>query len=79
MEELKGLDKVATGKNIKRLMRKSGKDTFALMVGLHLTSASTIYSWTQGKFVPNAESLVKLAQLFDCTVDEILVLEEEND
>ena len=76
---MKGLDKVATGNNIKRLMRKAGKNTFDVMMGLHLTSASTIYSWTQGKFVPNADSLVKLAQILNCTVDEILVLEEEND
>ena len=79
MGELKKIDKVNTGENIRRLMRKARIDTFDLMMKLHLTSSSTIYSWTQGRVTPSAEALVKLSQIFDCSIDEILVLEGEEE
>lgn len=79
MGEFKKIDKVNTGENIRRLMRKARIDTFDLMMKLHLTSSSTIYSWTQGRVTPSAEALVKLAQIFDCSIDEILVLEGEEE
>ena len=75
--EIRELDKKKTGENIKRLMRKNGVSTFDLQVALNLTSASTIYLWTQGKYTPNADGFVKLAQVFNCSIDEILILEEE--
>lgn len=74
---MKGIDKQATGSNIKRLMRKTNKTTLDLQVAFNLTSPSTIYLWMQGKYVPNAENLVILSQIFNCTIDEILVLENE--
>ena len=79
MGKLNKIDKINTGENIRRLMRKARIDTFDLMMKLHLTSSSTIYSWTQGRVTPSAEALVKLAQIFDCSIDEILVLEGEEE
>lgn len=76
---IRGVDRVETGINLKRLMRKSRVTTFELQVALNLTSPSTIYSWLSGKYLPNADNLVCLAQIFGCQVDDILVLEGEND
>lgn len=69
------INKQATGENIKRLMKKAKMGTFELQNHLNLTSASTIYLWCRGEYIPNAESLVKLAYLFGCTIDDILVTE----
>lgn len=33
---------------------------------------STVAMWETGKSVPRAGVLIKLARLFDCTVDELL-------
>lgn len=70
------INKKATGKNLKRLMRKSKLNTFELQKILNLTSAATIYVWLRGDYLPNADSLVKLAYIFGCTVDEILVTDQ---
>lgn len=75
MKELPTINKIETGKNIKQLMKKAKMGTFELQKYLELTSPSTIYLWLRGEYIPNAESLVKLACLFDCTVDEILITE----
>ena len=79
MKELPTINKIETGKNIKRLMKNAKMGTFELQKYLELTSPSSIYLWLRGEYVPNAESLVKLAYLFNCTVDEILIKEESDD
>ena len=35
-------------------------------------SRSTVAMWETGKTIPRAEMLIKLADLFHCTVDELL-------
>ena len=32
----------------------------------------SVYAWEIGKAMPSAENLIKLADLFDCTTDELL-------
>lgn len=64
-----------TGKNIKRLMKQNKVTTFDIMSYLKLTSATSIYSWTQGRIMPSADNLVRLADLFHCGVDDILIVE----
>lgn len=70
------VDKEATGENIKRLMRKAKIDTYELANVFGVRSTTSIYAWTQGKILPSADSLVKMAHIFNCTVDEILVIAE---
>lgn len=74
-EKLPVVDKEATGENIKRLMRKEKIDVYGLSEILGTRSASSVYSWTQGRMLPNADNLVKLAHIFNCTVDDILITE----
>ena len=69
------VDKKKTGENIKRYMRLNKVDTFELSNLLGLKSTTNVYYWLQGKNVPNADSLVKLAAIFDCTCDDILITE----
>lgn len=72
------VDKYKTGDNIKRLMRLKKIDAFELSQILGLRSTTSVYQWCQGKIVPNADSLVKLARIFNCTCDDILIVEEGN-
>lgn len=66
-----------TGDNIRRLMRKNKVSTYDLMVYMHLTSPTSIYAWTQGRIIPSADNLVKLADIFKCTVDDILIVNRD--
>lgn len=74
---MRGIDKKRTGENIKRLMRKSNMSTFDVQKALNLTSPTTLYVWMRGEYTPNAENLVILAQIFNCSLDELIVLEDE--
>lgn len=79
MAELPSINKKATGHNLKRLMRKNRLTTFDLQRKLNLTSPATLYVWFRGEYLPNADSLVKLAYLFNCKVDDLLVTVKEVD
>lgn len=70
------VDKDKTGENIKRLMRLNKIDAFELSQTLGHRSTTSVYQWLQGRIVPNADSLVKLAAIFNCKLDDILILEE---
>ncbi len=76
MDELKRVDGFETGINIKRMMRLRKIDTYELSQKLGMRSTTSIYAWTQGKIIPSTDNCVKLAQIFGCTVDDILVLED---
>lgn len=77
--DLPKVDKDKTGDNIKRLMRLNKIDVFELSQILGHRSTTSVYQWLQGRIVPNADSLVKLATIFNCTCDDILILEERKD
>ncbi|MCL2847023.1 MAG: helix-turn-helix domain-containing protein [Firmicutes bacterium] len=53
--------------------RKLTKTELAEQVGL---PRPTVSHWESGKFVPNAEGVVKLAVFFEVTTDYILGFEE---
>lgn len=44
----------------------------AKLMGVHQTN---ITAWEKGKWLPTAKKLIKLSQLLDCTVDELLMPE----
>lgn len=73
--DLPMIDTVATGENIKRLMRLRHLSISQLQIKLGLSSAVSIYSWCRGECVPSPNRLVHLAKIFECTVDEILITE----
>jgi transcriptional regulator with XRE-family HTH domain len=77
--KLPAIDKAETGANIKRLMRKAKIDAYELASILGLRSTTNVYAWTQGRVVPNADSLIKLSSIFGCSVDDILIKEIEDE
>lgn len=71
------INREETGDNIRRLMRKNKVSTFDIMAYLHLTSPTSIYAWTQGRVMPSADNLVRLADIFKCTVDDIIIVDRD--
>lgn len=75
--KLPNCDKVKTGANIKRLMRLNKIDSYKLAQMFDMRSTTSIYAWTQGRIAPNADNLVKLSKVFNCSIDDIVVVEGE--
>lgn len=64
-----------TSLNIIRLMRKNHIDNYDLMMKLHYSSPTNIYSWKNGTNIPSLDNLVKLAYIFGCGIEDILVID----
>jgi hypothetical protein len=48
-----------------------------LQFAFKFQSATNLYKWSRGEVIPSAENLVKLAYLFNCKVDDILIMENK--
>lgn len=64
-----------TSLNIIRLMRENHIDTYDLMMKLRYSTPTNIYYWRSGKTVPSVDNLVKLAYIFGCEINDILVID----
>lgn len=79
LHDLPEIDAKKTAKNIKRMMKKCKMDHFDLALILRLRSTSTIYAWTQGRQVPSSESLLQLANIFGCQMEDLLGIKGEGE
>lgn len=70
---LPNVDNVATGARIEQLMKEKKVSMYKLQMSLGLQSATNIYAWLRGKHLPSVDYLVKLATIFGCSVDDIIV------
>lgn len=61
-------------KNIRK-MRKSKDMTQAQLANVLKVSRSTIAMWETNRATSKAEAILKLTQMFGCTVDELLQME----
>ena len=57
--------------------KKKNIAIYELQRYLGVNTPTSIYLWIRGEYIPNAATLVKLAYIFGCTVDDILVTEVE--
>lgn len=62
--------------NIKRL-RVSKNLTQEELASKLKINRTTVAMWESGESLPRAKTLIELARIFDCTVDEILREEKE--
>lgn len=67
------IDPVATGDNIKQLIKKSGIPIKELYHLFGFATPQAIYKWQQGSAIPTVDNLVILADVFNVTIDEIIV------
>jgi len=66
------------GDNISRLRKQRGMSQEELAVGLHVVR-QTVSKWEQGKSVPDAEMVIRMADLLEVSVQELLGLPPERD
>lgn len=69
---------VATGKNIVRLRKSAGISVRDLQDVMGFTNPQAIYKWQNGDSLPSVDNLVILAAVLGVTVDDILVLEDDD-
>jgi len=62
---------IAVGKRLKELREAKGMNQSTVARKLDL-KPNVIWRWEFGSYCPTAIYLVKLADFFDCTVDELL-------
>ena len=67
------MDYMIIGKNIEnlRISRKMKQEEFANIIG---TSRPTVSNWEQGKNPPTTDQLIRMAEEFHISIDEILGL-----
>lgn len=76
MRNLPRVDKKGTGDNIKRLMRLKHMSISQMQLEMGMASATNIYAWCRGEVIPSADRLIHLTILLDCTLEDILAIEE---
>ena len=65
-----------TGENIKRLREAKNLTVRSLQEIFGFEFPQAIYKWQWGETLPSADNLVVLAKIFDCNIDDILVITE---
>ena len=71
------INMIKTGENIKRLMDNRGLSVRAVQEVCEFATPQAVYKWLHGKSLPTVDNLVILADLFSCTIDDILIVEKE--
>lgn len=67
------IDVEATGKKIHKMVRAKYKiRQFGELLGL--TSTSVMYHWFHGESLPHIERIFQIADLLDCSVEDIIVI-----
>ena len=74
----KVINNEATCRNIKRMMEERNLTPKDVQDALRLDSVQAVYKWLNPrvKAMPSLDSLVQLATLFGCNIEDILVLNE---
>ena len=67
------IDPVATGANITRLRLERGFTVRDLQQFFGFEEPQAIYKWQRGQSLPNIDNLYALSQLFQISMNEILV------
>lgn len=65
-----------TGENITKLRIESGLSVRELQKIFGFATPQAIYKWQRGVVLPTVDNLVILAEVFDVSIEEILVTED---
>ena len=68
------IDMESTGKNIKFLRETAGLSVKKLADILEFETVQGIYRWQEGKTLPAIENLILLSNLFNKTINEIVIV-----
>ena len=67
------VDIVATGWKIKMIMDAKGLSVKDVQKYLKLSSPQSIYHWIEGRNMPTIDNLYALSELFDMSIDSMIV------
>lgn len=67
------IDTTLTGLHMKELMKSKGL-TYKDIIAATGVTAPAIYKWYRGDCLPTVDNLVVLADLYGCSMDDILVV-----
>ncbi len=67
-----------TGSNIARLRRNSGLSVKDVQDVLGFSTPQAIFKWQRGDCLPTVDNLVILAKLFHVTVNDILIVVDDD-
>lgn len=60
---------------LKEILKKKGLKQLFLAQALH-TSSVTISKWATGKSMPSVESLIRLCEILDVSLDDLVIIEK---
>ena len=66
-----------TGKNIARIRKEKGITVRQIQEVMGFNTPQAIFKWQKGVTLPSLENLIVLAELFNKTIDEIVVVVSE--
>ena len=65
-----------TGKKIARLRKEKGITVRQIQEVMGFNTPQAIFKWQRGETMPSLDNLLVLSELFNTTIDEILVIEK---
>ena len=65
-----------TGIHLKKVIEQYGYTVKEIKELLGLSTTNAIYKWLKGENLPTVDNLVILADTFNVTVDELLIIEK---
>lgn len=66
----------ATGNNIARMRKQKGITIRQIQEEMGFNTPQAIYKWQNGTTLPSLENLVVLAEMFETTIAEIVVVKK---
>ena len=72
------IDTIGTGRNIAVLRKRAGLSVSEQQDIFGFGTPQAIYKWQRGTALPNIDNLVVLAEVFGVTMDEIIVVMDDN-
>lgn len=76
MSDLPTIDKVATGDKIRRIMRLKHMSIGQMQLALHMTSATQIYAWCRGDYMPSIDHFMQMAEILEVKIEDFLVKQD---
>ena len=70
------IDMIKTGKNINRLRQNAGMTVKELQEIFGFAAPQAIYKWQHGTALPSVDNLVLLSKILKVSIDDILVVTE---
>lgn len=71
------IDMRATGNNIRVLRKKKGITAQQIADFMGFAEPVAVYKWQRGDSLPTLDNLLALARLMDCSMEDILVEDDE--